>query len=390
MLTLEPRFHGTFVCMKRLSALDYLRGLAALAILLYHYCSWVFGQFGASSVLGRVGIYGVAIFYLLSGLTFYAVYHSRFKLSLRWHKKFYLKRFLRIFPLLWLATFLHLFFVKGPIDADQLLLNVSGLFGFLSWDHYFATGAWSIGNELVFYAFLPFIFFAARRGKRSFSLLFAVFGVLYLVFAFHLIDPSSTLAEQWHLYTNPLNQAFLFIGGYAIGLLRKHARTSSKWSITFAVVGMLLFMLYPVEGNRLQLVCGVPRVVFTLSCALMVLGFTSINWRLNSLVHRPLAWLGHISFSLYLLHPIVFETTDRLLGNAMQQLFGSSAGIVFVIAFIASLLASSLSYYFIEKPITSLSRINWSPSDRKVSEKPVTLRNHLAFVSKRISSFRLW
>jgi exopolysaccharide production protein ExoZ len=108
----------TFVPMKRLNALDYFRGMAALAILLYHFCSWTFGQFDSSSLLGPFGIYGVSIFYLLSGLTFFTVYHSKFQFTFRWNLQFYVKRLLRIFPMLWIATFLHLLFVKGPIDLN--------------------------------------------------------------------------------------------------------------------------------------------------------------------------------------------------------------------------------------------------------------------------------
>ena len=56
---------------QRIFSLDILRGLVSLAILLYHYSTWDKGNdfidFDAANLLGRIGIYGVSIFFVLSG-----------------------------------------------------------------------------------------------------------------------------------------------------------------------------------------------------------------------------------------------------------------------------------------------------------------------------------
>ncbi len=52
--------------MKRLYNLDYLRGLAAFGIMVYHYMKYTFGTFTADSFMGKIGIYGVSVFYVLS------------------------------------------------------------------------------------------------------------------------------------------------------------------------------------------------------------------------------------------------------------------------------------------------------------------------------------
>ena len=89
--------------MKRLSNIDYLRGLAALGIMVYHYLSWTLGLFTADSIMGRIGIYGVSIFYILSGLTLHYVYYEQMIPSKKDVLNFFKKRFFRIFPLLWLV-----------------------------------------------------------------------------------------------------------------------------------------------------------------------------------------------------------------------------------------------------------------------------------------------
>src|SRR5262245_60491552 len=88
----------------RLYNLDYLRGLAAFGIMLYHYLTWTLGIFPADTIVGRVGIYGVSTFYVLSGLTLYYVYYGKMKPSAQDTAAFFKKRIFRIFPLLWLVT----------------------------------------------------------------------------------------------------------------------------------------------------------------------------------------------------------------------------------------------------------------------------------------------
>jgi exopolysaccharide production protein ExoZ len=97
---------------------------------------------------------------------------------------------------------------------------------------------------LVLYAFLPIIFLIARKGIRAFNVLLLFFAIIYFAFAFKFIDSSSTLSEQWYLYTNPMNQAFLFVSGYAIGVFRKTKVLQNKGYTLVGLVGFLLFMFF--------------------------------------------------------------------------------------------------------------------------------------------------
>ena len=84
---------------------------------------------------------------------------------------FFRKRFFRIYPLLWLATIVSILISKKTANPSDVLLNLSGLFGFVKWDTYFATGAWSIGNELVFYSLFPVLILVFRKKNSSAALL---------------------------------------------------------------------------------------------------------------------------------------------------------------------------------------------------------------------------
>ncbi len=79
--------------MNRLYNLDYLRGLSAFAIMIYHYLSWTYNKYSSDDFLGRLGIYGVSIFYVLSGLTLYYVYHKKMVPSISDTRAFFKKGF---------------------------------------------------------------------------------------------------------------------------------------------------------------------------------------------------------------------------------------------------------------------------------------------------------
>jgi peptidoglycan/LPS O-acetylase OafA/YrhL len=116
--------------------------------------------------MGRLGIYGVSIFYVLSGLTLYYVYYEKIKPSKEDIISFFKKRVFRIFPLLWLVTIIAILLSRKMPGFTNLFLNLSGLFGFLRWDKYLSPGVRSIGNELVFYIFFPFFILSIKSSNH--------------------------------------------------------------------------------------------------------------------------------------------------------------------------------------------------------------------------------
>ncbi|GAB2542448.1 acyltransferase family protein [Rufibacter soli] len=289
----------------RLPGLDYLRGLAAFGVMIYHYISWTYGDFDADAFLGRFGIYGVAIFYILSGLTLFHVYHGKLAFNLGSLQGFFKKRFFRIFPLLWLATIGALVLDAAIPDFTLVALNLSGAFSVISPHSYIATGAWSIGNELVFYLFFPVFIYATRKSPYLFSLVVAGFLAAYLFFAFNLISPTLPLAEQWHRYVNPFNQAFLFLTGFLLAQAFRERDFPQGLAWLVLGAGVALFCLYPASGDQVNIVTGVNRLVFTLASAMICLGAFKVDFKLQSWLATGLLLLGEISYSVYLLHPLV-------------------------------------------------------------------------------------
>lgn len=336
--------------MNRLHNLDYLRGIAAFCIMIYHYSLWTFGIFGAESFIGRIGVYGVSIFYVLSGLTLFYVYHERMKPSWDDIKAFAQKRFFRIFPLLWLATLASIILSKQVPDFAKFFLNLTGLFGLFSWNQYYAIGAWSIGNELVFYLFFPFFILFLKRSKLSLLLFSLVIFFIYVYFAFYLLDKNTALSNQWRNYVNPLNQVFLFLGGFLIGTIFQNRRISKLTTILLLIMGLGLFIFYPIQkGGAIYLVTGVNRLVFTFSCFIICLAFYKLAIELPKWIDRPFALLGEASYSVYLLHPIAFGVVGFLLSFASRVLGPLPNYSGFVISLVLTLLLSYFVFQYFEK-----------------------------------------
>ena len=333
--------------MKRLPSLDYLRGLAALGIMVFHYSMWVFGFFTAADFLGRVGIYGVSIFYVLSGLTLYHVYYNKIKPPYKpGMADFAIKRIFRIFPLLWLVTIITILLKPGIFPLNNIILNITGLFGLVCWNDTISYGAWSIGNELVFYLFFPLFIILSQKSKILFSVLSVIILLIYLWFAFVKIDSTKTLAEYFNDYTNPLNQLFLFLGGYLIGYLLKDISVKRNLSLFALLICLLAFILLPAKGDSVMLITGFNRVYFTFICLTVCFLFYKTDFQLPRLAHRALQTLGEISYALYLIHPVIWHIVATVIHKYAVTI---NKWVNLGICFTVSLFTAYIIYRFYER-----------------------------------------
>lgn len=141
--------------------LDYLRGIMAICVLVYHYSMWsnIDWFYPLDQTLSRLGIYAVCTFYVISGASLAYVYAHK-TVNFDFIREFTIKRFFRIAPLFWIVTTATIMLrayrhynIDGEFiipDTISILLNYTLTFSWLDHDNYIATGAWSIGNEFVF------------------------------------------------------------------------------------------------------------------------------------------------------------------------------------------------------------------------------------------------
>ena len=353
----------------RIEALDYLRGILAFSVMFYHYRGWSKLEFvyPFDQLLDRLGIYAVVTFYIISGASLAIVYSQR-SVDRKFMAEYLAKRFLRIAPLFWLATTLTIFnnYQITPKPASiplpqTLWLNYTLTFGWLKPNAYIATGAWSIGNELVFYSVFPFLLLALSRSRKVFAILVASSVLIGLGFSFYGMTASVSLAEQWSTYVNPLNQFYFFAVGAAIGVaaVGLRQRISPIWLAAAFVAAWVAFTFWPVEDGQIFVVTGFERILFSLLC--FVLCYAVAAWRkpFHPLAASVLGYLGTASYSIYLLHPIIF---NRMIYINRVAKFGLTAGqVAFGVAMPLSLIAAGLCYKFLEKPFMRLGK-KWFPA----------------------------
>jgi len=326
--------------------------------MIYHYSSWTFGHFASESFLGRVGVYGVSIFYILSGLTLYYVYRSKMEQFAQGAIDFVVKRCFRIFPLLWLVILATIAIRMKVPGITSLFLNVTGLFGFVDWSHYIATGSWSIGNELVFYAlFLPYIFLF-NKNRAVFIAASVLALLLYLYFPFFVLDSSQTLSAQWAVYVRPLNQFFLFLGGMIICHILRDVPMRNVTAILLLAAGLLMFTILPAYGDTIHIVSGVNRVLFTLACFMICAGFYKITIGLPGWMSRPFTLLGEASYSVYLIHPLVFTVSNGAVKFIFKRLSLGPVPTIcsLTVAIGATLVVSYFVYEYYEKYFMRIGR----------------------------------
>lgn len=141
----------------KLFSLHYARGLAAFAVLLFHFGNYGIPIFKEFSFFMRYGLKGVDLFFFISGFVIYSSLNSG-------SNNFWKGRFYRLFPVYWSSLVFilvlqfysnegRLFGNDGSLKVGQLnvfLWNFSMLQSFFGIED-LDGAAWTLGVELNFY-----------------------------------------------------------------------------------------------------------------------------------------------------------------------------------------------------------------------------------------------
>ncbi|MEO7157683.1 MAG: acyltransferase family protein [Vicinamibacterales bacterium] len=328
--------------------IDGLRAVAVSAVIAFH----AFPELLPGGFIG-VDVFFVISGFLISGIILNALRSGRFSFA-----QFYARRIRRIFPALSivLAVVLALgWFTLLMDDYAALGKHVVGGVGFSSnlllWREmsYFDVGAelkpllhlWSLGIEEQFYLLWPVLLvwsFRWRSGPLILTVSIAAASFAASIYTVR-IDPTAAFYAPWTRFWELLAGAALACLnlGERVTIHRRIANALSIAGIAAIAVGVTLinptrvfpglWALLPVGGAALVLVAG-PSAI------------------LNRLLLSPraVAWVGLISYPLYLWHwPLL--TLSRLILN------GTPPAGVRALVVLASVLLAWTTYRVIESPI---------------------------------------
>lgn len=343
----------------RLGLLDPLRGLLAACVAVYHLGVWFAvseSGGGANIAMARLGNYSVSAFFVLSGfLLFRTAPWAR--LQKEGLGRFWLRRFLRLAPLFYLACALNLVFRlgMGPEPSARFIAeNATLTFGFFQPNHALVTGGWYVGVvALMYFAYPALAWLQAKAGLPFLAALALGLWGWSLPSTLHGVMAQEPW-NRFHAYVLAPNQVFLLAWGGLLGAL--HARTDRRLDVRWALLLALpliwvLVKPTPQFFDHLAALTGWLRYRYLL----LVTGLVALAafTRNQEAALGPKAWLtrglsslGDWSYGLYLLHPF----TQRLVAPHLGGLRG------FALALGLALMAAALAHRWIETPLGRLGR----------------------------------
>jgi len=345
------RAFDAFRGRRRFGALDGVRCLCILAVIWHHAPR----PAGMVAALTR-GFLGVDMFFVLSGfLIVTLLLRERERTGTISLRDFYMRRTLRIFPIYYLLVLgVGALILAGAANAERAstywhelpyLLTYSA--NFIRIDTVNLAIVWSLCMEEQFYLTWPWVERYVPR-RAAWCVLAGLIGVNQLI-NFGLLDPwIAGLGLSTDL--SMLDATFTPI---ALGVVLAHALHHRRsftalhgvlgrpWAVPALLVALVLAVAVP-SGD----ISGLPRLLIQLS---MVLLLGSLVIREDHVLRRPLqiapmARLGAISYGLYLYHLWGFHVA-----RAVAKRVGiDSWWIVMILALVAAVVISELSFRFVE------------------------------------------
>ncbi|WP_443749121.1 acyltransferase family protein [Asticcacaulis solisilvae] len=337
----------------KIHSIQYLRIVAALMVVFQHSIHEVDqvaakGHFGITN-LTVDGVFGVKIFFVISGFIMHALAKPRLKTPGYWWK-FLVERFLRIAPMYWIATTLFLcaatLFSSQVNHAAMDPLHVLASYGFVPYPRpgdqemspVLALG-WSLNYEMFFYVLFGACIFLNTR-----SITLACTAAFVLVAALHGFTPQATAP---HYLSKPI--ILLFLAGALISYLHQvipQRLNLPSWAF-LAIIAVLVGIkqaFVPVDGPIQE--------EFPLAIALVAAAaFIRINDD-QTIVSRVLTTGGDASFSLYLFHIFAINGVI-LIAKKLHLLAKIGTYPVLGLCIVASLATGYLVYRYLEIPILS-------------------------------------
>jgi len=342
----------------RILPIDGLRGIAALVVALYHYHTVTgMGKFLDLRAF-KAGLLGVDLFFILSGIIITYIYEDKIVRGATSFKSFMVARLARLYPLHFITFFIMLFLEvisffwlkQGHIITDPasptttaffnltLLQNIGFYQKFANWN----DPSWSISAEIAVNIF--WFWLAANRKNTSTLYVFLIWLTLAVIPYFEVLKPFFLLNRALAGF---LVGCLLYRHCIANGALNKIPVVSANVMAALLVIFIPVALIWPdqpllkIDGSIFVI------AIFPLLILLALHAKTFLRSRLES---RVAVVLGHISYSVYLLHWPMILIILHFIGQPGSK-FWQAWYLVML------LLLSYLSYRYVETPLRSKMRV---------------------------------
>jgi peptidoglycan/LPS O-acetylase OafA/YrhL len=353
--------------------LDGFRFLSIMAVM--------FSHFGESfSLFNRLPLgFGVLFFFVLSSFLITRILlaskasneligvNNLFSL-----RQFYIRRFLRIFPVYYLLIiFMYVINwhpcreIIGYLLTYTTNIKIANGFNAANFNH-----LWSLAVEEQFYIFFPFlIFFVNTKYILNLLFVFTFIGLfarasLYLYNSQYI--PFSNFNTISCLDSLGVGSILAYLSIYRQDYLKRII--SNRYLFTSAVLLFLLsmiagFSIYSAEARYNFISLVLMRFFFNVM-AFWILGWAvtfSYSGILKSILeNKAVVYLGRISYGMYLYHLFVPQLANILFHhfriNFLTEDTMLAASIRIILYIIVTIGIASASWFLIEKPINSIKK----------------------------------
>lgn len=332
----------------RLQYLDSARGLAAMAVLIFH-AVLAFGEQhddlkGLAFIFKKyldLGKIAVIVFFVISGFVIpYSIKGNDLKSSV---KSFIISRFFRLYPVYWLSVILG-YIIIGGVNKVEFAMNFTMLQQFLGFKNIIGL-YWTLQIELIFY-FLVVIVFVLDILKNSCKMFIA--SLLFLI--------SAVIMGYFRYYYEiklpiaiPLSLSLMFFGSYYRSSVLSEDTSSKKFVKLYAIIYFLVIPVVSILAYNKDMGFNESWYKYTITYYLGMIIFLILGkYQISS---RFTEYLGKISYSVYLFHPIVIAILELVDFRTPHQ------GIIkVVIAIFITTIFSHYAFQLIEAPSIRMGR----------------------------------
>lgn len=264
-----------------LDQFDFIRAIACLGIVLYHFAveyGWpdIFNNYVGGVTYGD--IYVTVFFFISGALLFYN--HSKIDDL----KLFYKKRALSIFPAFYIAwglmyirdvlRYKSLFYRGNP---TSIILSLIGMDGYLAFkiNDYYILGEWFIGAIILLYILYPLLTWMKREYK------WVTFGLVILLYILSL-KINLTGMVSFRMLPSCL------ISFYAGMLFVEHRKSAEKY---WWIAGILLVILKCIEPGNMNIKGHIAGFLM----AYMLYGIGTYLMKIN-IINKVMKFIGGISY----------------------------------------------------------------------------------------------
>lgn len=264
---------------------------------------------------------GVSFFFILSGFVMTLAYGEKAASERFSYRRFMVRRMAKLYPLHLLCLLAFVVINIKSMDAEALVRLLPNLLLIQSWlpsaDYYFSGNAvsWFLSDILLCYAVFPFVCRAIRRMTPA-ALTFTWAAVL-MAYSLLLCNVTDAMTNTF-IYVFPPVRTVDFALGITIWRVaewtKRHRPDVAENRLAINAAELAVFAAlaatlaaHPYVNLQIRTAC-----LFWPVCATVILLFASerqgggVAWLLR---HKPLIWLGNITFPMFMVHQMAISIT---------------------------------------------------------------------------------